>query len=424
MSLIIFIITSVLLILSIIFFPKIKKVDTFYLISTLGAIMMIVFKEINFKEIYNSLFHNDLISPLKILILFISMTFLSITLDVLGFFNYVATFTLKHFNKSQIKLFTALYIIISILTVFTSNDVVILTFTPFICYFSKKAKINPVPYLISEFVAANTLSMMLLIGNPTNILISLSNNITFIEYFKVMAIPTVVCGIIMYFLLLLLFLRPLKKEIEIEDLEYPKLNKVLVIISLTHLIIATILLIISNYINIEMYLITSILSISLIIFIITYNIITKKEKKVLYISLKRLPYGLIPFLISMFIIVESLNINGYTQKLANILNKYNHTYSYGISSFISCNLMNNIPMSVLFSNVLQYTDSKNAIYATIIGSNLGAYLTPLGALAGIMWLGILKGFDVDFSFLKFIKYGILLSTASLMVSLTMLYLIL
>ena len=45
-------------------------------------------------------------------------------------------------------------------------------------------------------------------------------------------------------------------------------------------------------------------------------------------------------------------------------------------------------MSVLYSNIIQFTDinlQNKAIYSTIIGSNLGAILSPLGALAGIMF---------------------------------------
>ena len=34
---------------------------------------------------------------------------------------------------------------------------------------AKNASINPIPYLAAEFVAANTWSMALIIGNPTNI---------------------------------------------------------------------------------------------------------------------------------------------------------------------------------------------------------------------------------------------------------------
>lgn len=423
MSLIIMILTCSILILSIIFFPKIKKIDTFYIVALIGALLMIVFRQISFKEIYNSLFHNDLISPIKILILFISMSFLSITLDSLGFFNYIATITLKKSSSSQIKLFSMLYISISLLTVFTSNDVVILTFTPFICYFCKKANINPIPYLIAEFVAANTLSMMLIIGNPTNILLSISNNITFLDYLKVMALPTIITAIVIYLLLLLIFIKPLRKPIDKIDASTPKLNKTLVTISLIHLILATILLTISNYINIEMYLITLVLAISLILCISIYNLITKKDRLTLKISLLRLPYGLIPFLISMFIIVEAINLNGYTLKLANLLNKYNNVFSYGISSFLACNAMNNIPMSVLFTNALQYNSNIKACFATIIGSNLGAYLTPLGALAGIMWLNIIKSFNIKFSFLSFIKYGVILSGVAILSALSILYII-
>ena len=275
-----------------------------------------------------------------------------------------------------------------------------------------------------EFTAANTASMMLLVGNPTNILLSLSNNISFMEYLKNMWLPTLITSISLYLLLILIFHKSLSDTIVVNlNEEAPKLNKLPVIISLIHLILSTVLLAISNYIDIEMYLITLTLSITLLIFLSLYILITKKEKNLLYHSFKRLPYSLIPFLISMFILVEALNINGYTEKLFNLLSKMNTTYSYGISSYLMCNVMNNIPMSVLYSNVLSYGSSAKAIYATIIGSNLGAYLTPLGALAGIMWLSILKLYDVDFNFKTFIKYGVILSIPLIIIAITILFLI-
>ena len=81
MSLAIFIIISILLILSIIIKPKIWKLDTYVLIAIIGALLMIIFRQINFDDIVNLLFKNNTISPLKILILFITMTFISIVLD-------------------------------------------------------------------------------------------------------------------------------------------------------------------------------------------------------------------------------------------------------------------------------------------------------------------------------------------------------
>ena len=60
------------------------------------------------------------------------------------------------------------------------------------------------------------------------------------------------------------------------------------------------------------------------------------------------------------------------------------------------------------------------MFATIIGSNRGANLTPLGALAGIMWMGILHGKDHPISFLQFVKYGLLVTPLTLAAALAVL----
>jgi arsenical pump membrane protein len=65
-----------------------------------------------------------------------------------------------------------------------------------------------------------------------------------------------------------------------------------------------------------------------------------------------------------------------------------------------------------------------ATYSTIIGSNIGAYLTPIGALAGIMWMQTLAKHNIKFNFLDFIKYGIVVSIPTLLMALLGLSLIL
>ena len=44
------------------------------------------------------------------------------------------------------------------------------------------------------------------------------------------------------------------------------------------------------------------------------------------------------------------------------------------------------------------------MYASVIGSNLGVLLTPLGALAGLMWMNILKNAEVELNFFSYIKH--------------------
>ena len=145
------------------------SINTYWIVPLVGALVLLSVGLIAFPDIINGLTADTAINPLKILVLFLSMTMMSVFLDEIGLFRFLASFALKKAKTSQLTLFIVLYILVSFLTIFTSNDIIILTFTPFICYFAKRAKIDPMPYLFASFVAANTWSMMFIIGNPTNI---------------------------------------------------------------------------------------------------------------------------------------------------------------------------------------------------------------------------------------------------------------
>ena len=92
---------------------------------------------------------------------------------------------------------------------------------------------------------------------------------------------------------------------------------------------------------------------------------------------------------------------------------------YGLSSFVAANIVNNIPMSVLFCSLMQSCDATvlpQAVYATIIGSNIGAFLTPIGALAGIMWSSILNEHGLRLGYLDFLKIGVTIALPTLLVA--------
>ncbi len=410
------------MILCILLKPSLKignvVIDTFYLPVLLAALILIIFPTFNKAELFNILFSNSTLNPLKILVLFICVSILSIALDEAGFFSYIAKIFINKFKASQKMLFFALYILISVLTIFTSNDIVILTFTPFILYLAKNGKFNPIPYLLMEFVAANTYSMLLCIGNPTNIYLSTVFNLSFIDYLIKMIIPTILCGLASILILLLLFNKELKKPINVFEIDKPRLNnKILTIVCGFHLFTTTILLAISNYINIEMWIICLTFAISLLLFLSIYSI---KKKNIIYVmgTLRRVPYSLIPFILSMFTIImalDSYNVFKYISDFfSNISSGVFEEILYLFTSTLSCNLINNIPMTLAYGSILNNTDNINLAYATIIGSNIGALLTPIGALAGIMWLRILKQNNIEYSFISFMKNGIIVTATLLL----------
>ena len=99
-------ITFVIMILTILFFPSIQikklKISTYWVIPLISAIALVVLKQINIKELIDITFHSSNMNPFKILLLFLSMTLLSIFLDEVGFFRYLAFRLLKNATQNQI----------------------------------------------------------------------------------------------------------------------------------------------------------------------------------------------------------------------------------------------------------------------------------------------------------------------------------
>ena len=202
------------------------------------------------------------------------------------------------------------------------------------------------------------------------------------------------------------------------------LSKVPMFVAISHLFVGIVLLAISDVLHIEMYLICLILALSLTIFDLVYDIIVYHSAKPVWKSIKKEPYELIPFVLSMFIIVLALKNSGATDAISSILisNSKLDVFSFGVLSTLCANMFNNIPMSVLFEKIIS---GKNlfAVYGSIIGSNIGAFITPVGALAGIMWNKILKKFEVDVSFKTFFFYGSLVALPTLLTSVGVLLLV-
>ena len=420
LTILIFTLTCLVMIAMILKKPTIhlgkRGFSSYWVVAFLGALTMLIFGNITPSFTVNSMLSSGSVNPIKILVLFISMTSISVFLDETGFFKYLAVKTLRLAGNSQYKLFMMLYITVSVLTVFTSNDIIILTFTPFICHFAKNANINPVPYLTLEFVAANTWSMLLIIGNPTNIYLASYFNTDFASYTKVMAFPTIMAGLTSLVVMLLLFRKDLNKETVVSDVKADVINKPLMIMGLFTLAVCTVMLALASYINLQMWLISLMCAFILFVCVYVFNKINHNRNRIITHTMQRVPWQLIPFVLSMFIMVIALDFNHVTNSIANILSKIPMpAFTYTFSSAIFANFLNNIPMSVLFCSVSQNSGfGQLAEYASIIGSNIGALITPIGALAGIMWTDILSGLKVRYSFKTFIKNGVLIAFPSLL----------
>lgn len=421
-SLLIAAITALLMIISVLFKPYLSfgkvKVGLYVIICFIGAAAELIFGGLSFSETIKGIAANSAVNPLKILALFLSMTLISVYLGDSGFFHLVAEKTFSLSKGKNLRLFIILYAVVSILTVFTSNDIVILTFTPIICIFCKKANVSPIPFLIGEFVAANTWSMALIVGNPTNVYLAQSANVSFTEYFKVMLLPALAAGLSAFAVLMLVFGKTLTKKcatgLEPVAPDRVRVNFPSMVAALTALIGVIVALALSDVIGIEMWIITVIFAAALVVFNVIYGAARGEGLLRALSGIKKTPWELVPFILSMFVIVLSLEKSGVTEKIAAALVKGDNAdgVSFGFLAAGLSNLLNNIPTSVITEKIIA-GKSLYATYGAVIGTNIGAFITPVGALAGIMWNKILSGYDIKLPFWKFFLYGVLVAIPAL-----------
>lgn len=400
--------------LSFFLFPAInikgKRIDTYWLITTIGAILILIFNINTAGNILNLFILNNSTNPFKIIVLFLSLTFISKFLDAVGLFNFLASRASRIGKGNQFIIFTAFYFLISLLTIATNNDIIIIV-TPIMIYFAKASKIKPMPYLIMVCFVLNTLSTTFLTTNVSNLYLGSFFGITYFDYLAKLTPVSLILMLILYILLILVFYKDLKVKIEVEVEKEPIKNKFLLCLGLTSLILTTIFLIISNLINVEMYIITLIFALIDLVIGSIYCAIKKEDKIYILKPVKTLPYEFIPFLISMFIIISSLNQTDLLLQIGNLLNSIEsieaEVFAYGLTSAISANLVNNVPMSLLYANILNANalTTVDNVYAAILASNLCALITPCGALSSLMFMRICKENEVKISYLDYMKFA-------------------
>ena len=405
------------------------------------------------------------IRPYGVIILFMSLSYICISLDITGLFEYIAKVIIRKSAGRGHALFIFFGLFASILTLFTSNDIVILTLTPICCYLARNAdNLDLIPFVVSQFFLANVWSVAFQIGNPTNMIVAEAYKMNFLGYLLVMGLPAATAGIINFVMLYWMFFDRIPKQI----VTSPNKREIVPILGNKHeaiiksvgllltLIVLTVasLITLSNGRSIPSYLICLAFGMIFIIYDLVMDvapllpqcwdlsmIAILREKRVIMVAI-RMPWKIIPFVFGMFVMVELLNSYGFVTLIASALTDIINSVSVssgtpGISfisilttcfviSFLStlaCNVLNNQPMTILFTKILlssafiqEATVQKASSLSLILGSNLGANVTLIGALAGVMWNKILQDNGVSqhhMNYWKFLKYGLCVTPVAL-----------
>lgn len=118
-----------------------------------------------------------------------------------GMFQFVAVWGAKKVHANPRGLLVVLAVVTAVFSAFLDNVTTVLLIAPVTFQITRKLKINPYPYLVLEIFASNLGGTATLIGDPPNILIGSSLDLSFMD-FLVTLTPVVVAAML---ILLLVF---------------------------------------------------------------------------------------------------------------------------------------------------------------------------------------------------------------------------
>jgi arsenical pump membrane protein len=424
-------------------FPKIAGVPSHVWGPLLGAAALLFLSRglggrFGMPKLEWSAVYGELVSHASVPILILSFAYLSISLDDSGFFNWCSLKLLRAGRGSGTRLIISLFLGVSLITLFTSNDIVVLTMTPILIYLGNNAKIrNLVPLLMTQFIAANTASMGLYVGNPTNIVIGNAVGMGFLEYARRMFVPTLVAtGVSLALVLALFSLGKQNRMPRQYDLESAAGSaRWSSHMTLKVALFGGCLLLLSVFGNpwslsrfVEdpsavqgavsklIVAVSAACCVIAMIFDLVRDRIRSRETPALLGRLRRMPLEIVPFFLSFCLVLRSLEDAGLTRyAVESVLDAFRHgpvvgSLATGAYAVLAVNVTNNIPATILFEKAwlgnasalppivglaesLPRLDARYGdifIDGVLFASNFGANLTFIGALAGLMWLKLIQ----------------------------------
>ncbi len=136
---------------------------------------------------------------------------------------------------------------------------------------------------------------------------------------------------------------------------------------------------------------------------------------------------ILAFLWGVFLVVAALRNVGLVDRLASLYDAQpeggRQLATVGVVAALGSAIVDNHPMSLLNMMALGSQGGSKPLLAALIGGDIGPRLLPIGSLAGLLWMDLLRRRGIEIGIGKFIKLGTLVLIPTLAVSLILLWLL-
>jgi Na+/H+ antiporter NhaD/arsenite permease-like protein len=319
----------------------------------------------------------------------------------------------------------AILVMTGIISAFVENVATVLVMAPIALAFCQKLKLSPKMFMVGLAVMANLQGTATLVGDPPSMIFADYSGFNFNNFFFYGGRPSIffavqigmIAGALFFYCF---FAKAGREKAQIEK------EKILSIVPSILLILMIVGLAAFSFIFNGLTMASGILVVVLGIFGFIWFApregIAKSWKMV-----KELDWDTVLFLVGIFVVIGAVAQTGLLEEFAVFLSRIvgnnvliGFLLIIAVSVFIS-GFVDNVPYIIAMLPVAATLARELALkpelymFALLIGSCLGGNLTPFGASANVVAVGILRKQDVSMNFGQWLKIGVpftLITTAA------------
>jgi len=352
-------------------------------------------------------------------------------LESFGFFRWAAERMMAQAKGSGYRLFWYVILLCFLMTMFLNNDGSILITTPILLMLLYRLNLKPhqkVPYLISGSLIATASSASIGVSNLVNLIALKIVGMDLYMQTAMMFVPSFLGLALLSLLLFVNFYRVIPRKLQPlrpghwhmplgerdhplkgEAAPIPKENRARLMRNILLFVFAVrIGLFAASMLGIPIALVAVLGSAALLVWRWHYLRVSPRD------ILRKTPWHIFLFAFSMYVIVYGLSNIGLTAFLAEllepVLSQSLLAASIGMGALLSVlsNVFNNHPALMvgtmsLTQMSLDPLTLKIAYLASVIGSDFGSLLFPVGTLATLMWMHLLRKGHVHISWSEYVK---------------------